>query len=167
MAEDKSSKDVGNSTQLTEAVVKKGEGQQLDALKKMTELAKAQNVVSPRPYKMSGKEISTQEQQNHFRSAGVFMESLAREAQEWKECVGEGFAPAIIAILYGGVQINVNTLSQVSFHGIRIEGLMNGAPCTVLAHQSTVQMLCHAIKLEPEIPARPIGFIWEGNEVEV
>ena len=75
--------------------------------------------------------------------------------------------PAIIAILYGGIQINVKTLSQVSFHGIRIEGELNGAPCTMLAHQSSVQMLCHAVKNEPDSPSRPIGFIWDSNEIEV
>ena len=79
----------------------------------------------------------------------------------------ESYRPAILAVLHGGVQIKVNTLSQVSFHGIRIEGELNGGPCSLLAHQSTVQILCYGHQVVEKEEPRPIGFIWPDNEVEV
>ena len=157
------------STELGEMAKKMKDEQNQHQIKDTTALTKSinRNIIPPKAYKIPELKIPPAEVQNHYQSASKFMESLAKEALEWKQCVGEDYTPAIIAILYGGIQVNVNTLSQVSFHGIRIEGLLNGAPCTILAHQSTVQMLCHAVKIEPEIPSRPIGFIWEDNEVEV
>lgn len=96
------------------------------------------------------------------------MASIAQEAMEWKNALDEEHLPAIIAILYGGIQIKVNSLSKVSFHGIRIEGEVNGSPCAILAHQSTLQVLCHAVKIVKEAQApRPIGFIWDDQEVNV
>ena len=139
---------------------------QSDQMRKLSESMRT-SVVAPRPYKIPDIKLPTKEEQDHYQSASVFMESLAKEALEWKRCLGDEYHPAIIAILYGGIQINVKTLSQVSFHGIRIEGELNGAPCTMLAHQSSVQMLCHAVKNEPDSPSRPIGFIWDSNEIEV
>lgn len=112
-------------------------------------------------------ELPTQEEINDYRSASVFMEAFAKEALAWKEQLPEEYEPAILAILYGGIQINVHSLAKVSFHGIRIEGSLNGAPCSLLAHQSTIQMLCHGMPVEEEEPRRPIGFIWDGHEVEV
>ncbi len=112
-------------------------------------------------------EIPTQEEVNEYQSASVFMNALATSALEWKENLPEGYAPAILAVLYGGIQIHVNTLSQVSFHGIRIEGMLNGSPCTMLAHQSTVQVLCFAEEVTEEKPKNTIGFVWKDHKVEV
>lgn len=111
--------------------------------------------------------IPTPEERNHYQSAAVLMKVLAQEALQWKENLPSGFNPAILAILYGGIQIHVHNLSQVSFHGIRVEGTMNGAPCSVLAHQTTVQLLCYAEELKPEEKRNPIGFVWESEKVEV
>lgn len=111
--------------------------------------------------------IPTQEEVNEYQSASVLMQVLADEALQWKEQLPENYNPAIIAILYGGIQIHVQALSQVSFHGIRIEGTMNGSPCSLLAHQSTVQLLCYAEEVKSDVPRNPIGFIWNNKRVEV
>ena len=110
---------------------------------------------------------TTPEELNAYQSASVLMQALAEEAMQWRNQLSQEFQPSIIAILHGGIQIVVHTLAQVSFHGIRIEGELNGAPCSMLAHQSSVQLLCHAIKVEKEKPSRRIGFIWEDKEIEV
>ncbi len=112
-------------------------------------------------------EIPTQEELNYYQSSALLMEALAKEALQWKENLPSNFNPAILAILYGGVQIHVNNLSQVSFHGIRVEGTLNGAPCSVLAHQSTIQLLCYAEEVNLEVPRNPIGFVWGNEKVEV
>ena len=111
--------------------------------------------------------LPTQEEINEYQSASVLMQALADDAFRWKEKLTQEFRPAILAVLYGGIQIYVQTLSQVSFHGIRIEGTMNGAPCSLLAHQSTVQLLCYAEKVDAEEPKNPIGFVWDDKRIEV
>ena len=107
------------------------------------------------------------QESNEFRSAGVLMKAIADEALSWRESLGEGLQPAIVAILQGGIQVEVLKLSQVSFHGIRIEGNMGGNSCVMFAHQANVQMLCHAIEVKEEAPKRSIGFIWPDKEVHI
>lgn len=112
-------------------------------------------------------ENPTKEEANAYRSASVLIKSLADSALQWKESLPAGYEPAVLAILHGGIQIQVSNLSQVSFHGIRVQGTFNGSPCTMLAHQSTIQVLCYAQEITPEQPKNPIGFIWEDNAIEV
>jgi hypothetical protein len=100
-------------------------------------------------------------------SAGALMRRLADTIMQWREQLPEDEEPAILAILSGGIQINVERLAQESFNGIRIEGTMNGSPCMLLAHQSTVQMLCFVQQVEEPTKKRRIGFIIEGQEEEV
>jgi len=107
------------------------------------------------------------QESNEFRSAGVLMKAIADEALSWRESLEEGLQPAILAILQGGIQIEVLKLSQVSFHGIRIEGKMAGNSCVMFAHQASVQMLCHAVEIKEEAPQRSIGFIWPDKEVHI
>ena len=105
---------------------------------------------------------------NEFRSAGVLLTALAAEARAWATKLPANFRPAIVAVIHGGLQIEVRTLAQVSFDGIRIEGLMGGNPCSLLAHQNTVQLICHAIDAAgEEAPQRPIGFIWPDHDEQV
>jgi hypothetical protein len=100
-----------------------------------------------------------------FRSAGVLLEALAAEARAWATKLPPTFRPAIVAVLNGGLQIEVRTLAQISFDGIRIEGLMGGSPCSLLAHQNTVQLICHAVNTEEdEDKHHPIGFIWPDRD---
>lgn len=111
----------------------------------------------------------SQEDSNEFRSAGVFLKALAAETRAWSEQLPANFQPAIVAILHGGLQVQVRSLAQVSFDGIRIEGLMGDSPCSLLAHQNTVQLICHAVALteEAEFVKRPIGFIWPDHDEEI
>lgn len=111
--------------------------------------------------------VPTPEERNEYQSASVFMKALADAALSWKEQISNEYQPAVLAVMYGGIQIQVSSMAQVSFHGIRIQGTMNGSPCTMLAHQSTVQVLCYTEKLENDTPKNPIGFIWADNKVEV
>ncbi len=112
--------------------------------------------------------IPTFEDNNNFQSAGRLLKKLALSIQEWRLALPENMQPAIVAILHGGIQIDVERLSQESFHGIRIEGKINGAACVLLAHQSTVQLLCLLQEIRPpELPKRQIGFVIEGKESEV
>ncbi|MES2603415.1 MAG: hypothetical protein V4603_00665 [Pseudomonadota bacterium] len=109
-------------------------------------------------------ECTTQDM-NEYRSAGVLLEALAAEARAWSSKLPPTFRPAIVAILHGGLQIDVRTLAQISFDGIRIEGLLGGNPCSMLAHQNTVQLICHAVSVVEEAEVhRPIGFIWPDRD---
>jgi hypothetical protein len=107
------------------------------------------------------------EQQNSFRSASTFIESIANEALAWRQALPEGHSPQVLAFLYGGISIKVSSLTKVSFSGIRIEGEYNGEPCALLAHQSTIQILCYGPKVQEPISKRPIGFFWDENEIEI
>ncbi|ORU90601.1 MAG: hypothetical protein A6F71_06460 [Cycloclasticus sp. symbiont of Poecilosclerida sp. M] len=104
---------------------------------------------------------------NEFRSAGVFMKSIADEAWSWRKSLPDGFQPSILAILESGFQIDVLKLSQVCFHGIRVKGTMNGSACVMFAHQANIQILCRATKIEKDTSARPIGSIWPDKEIQI
>lgn len=112
-------------------------------------------------------DIPTQEEVNEYQSAGVFMRRLADSIMQWRHQLPSDQQPAILAILNGGIQINVERLAEESFHGIRIEGMIVGNPCMVLAHQATVQLLCYIEKVEKEEHRRSIGFIIGGKEQQV
>jgi hypothetical protein len=112
----------------------------------------------------------TEENSNEFRSAGVLLQALAAEARAWSHKLPPEFRPAIVAVLHGGLQIQVHSLAQVSFDGIRIEGIMGDSPCSLLAHQNTIQLVCHAIHNageHDEPPHNPIGFIWPDHDEEI
>jgi len=111
--------------------------------------------------------IPTSKEQNSYQSAGELMRRLADTVTQWRTQVPADSQPAIIAVLHGGIQINVTLLAEESFHGIRIEGTIDGNPCMLLAHQSTVQLLCHIAKVEKEEFRRKIGFIIDGKETSV
>ena len=113
----------------------------------------------------------SQEDINQFRSAGVLLKALAAEVRAWSEKLPADHRPAIMALLHGNIQMEVRNLTQVSFDGIRVEGLLNGNPCSVLTHQNTVQLMCYAELIdedgEEEIPHRPIGFIWPDHNENI
>tara|TARA_R110002110_G_scaffold414951_1_gene646885 strand:- start:175355 stop:175843 length:489 start_codon:yes stop_codon:yes gene_type:complete len=119
-------------------------------------------------------QVCSREDENEYRSAGVLLQALAAEARGWAQQLPANFRPAIVAILHGGVQVQVRTLSQVSFDGIRIEGTMGAdIPCSMLAHQDTIQLVCYAVELgtendkEEEFKRNPIGFIWADHNEEI
>jgi hypothetical protein len=112
--------------------------------------------------------MPTFEDSNNFQSSGVLLKRLADSIVQWRSELGDDMQPAIIAILHGGIQIDVEQLAQESFHGIRILGRLNGSTCVILAHQATVQLLCYAQPIQPpERPNRPIGFVINGEKSEV
>lgn len=128
----------------------------------------------PKAKRMPQPQVCSREDENEYRSAGVLLQALAAEAREWSQQLPPNYRPAIVAILHGGVQVQVRTLAQVSFDGIRIEGTMGeDIPCSMLAHQDTIQLVCYAVELDDEDdessePARnPIGFIWADHNEEI
>lgn len=110
--------------------------------------------------------VSPQEQ-NWYRSASVLLRAISEEAVLWQQNLPENYRPAILAVLQGGIQIQVETLAQISFHGVRVTGTLNGGPCSMLAHQSSIQLLCFGEEVVENKPKNPIGFIWDGQKVEV
>lgn len=112
-------------------------------------------------------DIPTQEEVNEYQSAGALMRRLVDSITQWRHQLPPEQQPAILAILNGGIQIRVERLAEESFHGIRIEGTLGGNPCMVLAHQSTVQLLCYIEDIEEEENRRTIGFIIDGKEQQV
>lgn len=108
----------------------------------------------------------SEEEKHEFRSAAAFLASLAAEVKAWRQQLPANYQPAVMAILHGGIQIHVMKLAQVSFDGIRIEGLLQGNPVTLFAHQSTVQMMCFAMEVKEPAERNPIGFIWPDREEE-
>ncbi len=120
----------------------------------------------PEPIRMPS--IPTFEENNNFQSAGALLRRLAESITQWRSGLPQDVQPAIVAILHGGIQIDVEQLAQESFHGIRIIGRTQGSPCVVLAHQTTVQLLCFVQPIQPpERPRRQIGFVIDGEESHV
>lgn len=120
-----------------------------------------------KPPKMEPDELYTKHQQiNDYRSSGELIRSLARTIKKWRQHMPKDAEPTIVAMLNGGLQIQVARLVQESFHGIRIEGTASGNPCMVLAHQNNVELLCYVQKVAEEEPDRRIGFIIDGEESE-
>jgi hypothetical protein len=109
----------------------------------------------------------TVEETNTFQSSGMLLRRLANAISQWRAQLPQDVQPGIIAILHGGIQIEVDCLAEESCHGIRIEGRFGGSPCVLLAHQATVQLLCYVQPIQPpEHPRRSIGFVIGGEESE-
>ncbi len=104
--------------------------------------------------------------ENSYQSARALLQRLSETMTQWRKELSDDVQPAILAVLNGGIQIDVERMAQESFHGIRIEGLLNGNPCMLLSHQSSVQLLCFVQKIEKAKPRRKIGFIIDGVETE-
>ena len=108
--------------------------------------------------------IPSEREANEYQSARMLMRRLADSITQWRGELSDDVQPAILALLHGGIQIDVECLAEESFHGIRVEGTADGAPCVVLAHQSSVQLLCYARTVEKEEERRTIGFIIDGKK---
>ena len=119
----------------------------------------------PRPSEAT-EQILENAQENSYQSARALLQRLSQTMTDWRKELGDDVQPAILAILNGGLQVDVERMAQESFHGIRIEGLLNGNPCMLLSHQSSVQLLCFVQKIEKAKPRRKIGFIIDGIETE-
>ena len=66
----------------------------------------------------------------------------------------------MIYALTAGVILRVESLTEESYHGIAIEAILTdtGSRCLLIAHQSSLQLLCVAETVTPEKPKRRIGF---------
>lgn len=111
-------------------------------------------------------DIPSLEERHSFESSKDLIQSLVVTIRQWKKSQSDACQPAVLALLHGGVQIEVSRLTNVSFHGLRIEGSLNGRPCVVLAHQATVQVLCYPAEPVKEQPRRKIGFVVDGELTE-
>ena len=120
----------------------------------------------PKPRDATAEQIAENAQENAYQSARALLQRLSETVSEWRQQLNQDVQPAILAILNGGIQIEVERMAQESFHGIRIEGLLNGNPCMLLSHQSSVQLLCYVQKVKKEQFRRKIGFIIDGIETE-
>lgn len=120
----------------------------------------------PRPSDNTTQQIMESAKENSYQSARALLQRLSQTVTEWRKQLDDDVQPAILAIMNGGIQIDVERMAQESFHGIRIEGLLNGNPCMLLSHQSSVQLLCFVQKIEQEKQRRKIGFIIDGVETE-
>ncbi len=120
----------------------------------------------PRPHDGTTQQIIENAQENSYQSARVLLQRLSQTVTDWRKELGDDVEPAILAILNGGIQVNIEHMAQESFHGICIEGLLNGNPCMLLSHQSSMQLLCFVQKVEKQKPRRKIGFIIDGVETE-
>ncbi|AOE50770.1 hypothetical protein [Kangiella sediminilitoris] len=109
---------------------------------------------------------SDHERINDYRSSGELIRSLANTIKQWRNNMPKDAQPVIVAMLNGGLQINVSRLAQESFHGIRIEGSANGNPCMVLTHQNNVELLCYIQQIAEEEHETRIGFVVDGKETE-
>jgi hypothetical protein len=174
---------------------KKAISEQADVLKKLNITNNSFGISVPKEIAMIGKSLNSQkellknlsfpdsvheykplivpkiksfEENNEFQSAGILLKKLADSMLLWRQSIPDNYQPVVIAILNGNIQINVDRLSEESFHGIRVEGKLNGAPCMLLAHQATIQLLCLLQEIcPPETPKRQIGFIINGQESKV
>lgn len=110
--------------------------------------------------------MPSMEERHSYESSKNLIQSVVATIRQWKKSQPDAYQPAVMALLHGGVQIEVCSLTNVSFHGLRIEGLLGGRPCIVLAHQATVQLLCYPAEPAKEQPRRRIGFIVDGQLTE-
>jgi len=128
---------------------------QNDAVKKIKE-AKTEIPDLPREVKP--------DERNDYKSAEVLVRRLAETVVKWRASLEENMQPAILAILNGNIQIQVNSLAVEGYNGIRIDGTLNGAKCMMLTHQSSAQLLCYATEITEAEPRRGIGFVLSDNE---
>jgi hypothetical protein len=111
-------------------------------------------------------EIPSLEERHSYESSKDLIQAVVATIRQWKQSQPDSCQPAVLALLHGGVQISVSRLTNVSFHGLRIEGSVGDRPCVVLAHQATVQLLCYPEEPVKEKPRRKIGFIVDGQLTE-
>lgn len=107
--------------------------------------------------------IPTPKERNEFQSSGVLVRRMAETVRQWRAKVPNDSQPVVLALLQGGIQINVSLLAEESFHVLRIEGTIDGDECMLLTHQASVQLLCFVQKIEQEDQRRQIGFITDGK----
>jgi hypothetical protein len=93
------------------------------------------------------------------QSAANLINRLSLRYESWSQELSEE-SQLVIYALVSGFNIRVESLTEESHDGIAIQGILSldNLPCLLLAHQSTLQLLCVAEPVTPEKPKRRIGF---------
>jgi len=107
-----------------------------------------------------------EEQKHRFESSGEFIRRLAYRIGKWRESLPDDEEPAIFAIMANGDAVEVYTLGEDGHSGVVVEGNLSGAPCMLITHQSSFQIVCYTRKIEEEKPRRMIGFHVGGEAIE-
>lgn len=108
-----------------------------------------------------------EEQKHRFESSGEFIRRLAFRISRWRDGLPEDEEPAILALMSNGDAVEVHTLGEDGHSSVVVEGVLSGAPCMLISHQSSFQVICYTRKIEEKKPARKIGFHVGGEEIEV
>ncbi len=111
-------------------------------------------------------EMPTHEERNEYASSRILLQRLAERLRLWREKLPTDVQPVVLAILSNGVSINVRGLEEEGHNGVVIKGDFKETDCLVLAHQSTVQLLCVLEKVAEPKKMRKIGFLIDGEEFE-
>jgi len=107
-----------------------------------------------------------EEQKHRFESSGEFIRRLASRIALWREELPDDEEPAIFALMSNGDAVEVYTIGEDGHSSVVVEGNLNGAPCMLITHQSSLQVVCYTRKIEDEKPPRMIGFHVGGEALE-
>ena len=111
--------------------------------------------------------MPTEEEKHAYESSGALIKRLAITIRAWRQQIPQDAQPAILAILANGTAVRVSRLIQEGHNGVIVDGKVDDSPCLVLAHQSTLQLLCYIEHMEkPDRERLPIGFHYTGADLE-
>lgn len=102
------------------------------------------------------------EEINAFQSANAIVKRLSQVITDWNERLPTDKEAAIIAILPGGIEVNVLELSAEGYEGITIRGIWKGGEVLVTMHKSNFITMCMEISTDEDKPRREIGFHFQG-----
>jgi hypothetical protein len=122
-------------------------------------LNESNSITVPPPIRMP--KLETHEEANAYQSAQTIVRNLGNRITEWNEQLGENETAAILAILPGGLQIDVHSLTAEGHDGLLIRGQWDGNDVMATMHKSNFVTLCVVVKSEPEKPRPEIGFHYQ------
>ncbi len=104
--------------------------------------------------------LPTESERNEYQSAGRLINRLSERYDVWQANYKDSDVQIVIYAFADGLILRVNSLTEESFHGIAVEGMMlsTDADCLLVCHQAGLKLLCIAEKITPEQPKRQIGF---------
>lgn len=91
-------------------------------------------------------------------SSEMLIRRLNERYEVWKNELPQNVQPVVYAVLANGMTMRVHSFAPESYHGIAIEGEIEGNVCLIITHQSALQLLCLAAPVEDAQERRPIGF---------
>jgi len=88
-----------------------------------------------------------------------------RSVINWRRELPNDAQPAVLAILHGGSQLQVERLLNEGYDHIRIEERFeaNGPACFVVVHKTAAQLLCYVQTVSPERPRQDVVFVINGK----